>query len=127
MTFASLPALGNAAAPEVARRAESLGYTSFWVAETTGAEAFSTLAIAGEAAPSLDLGTGVLALQLRTPMLAAMGAATLQAAHPEVDIILGVGISSPVVTERWHGAPYGSRPLAQVREYVTLVKELLGG
>ena len=127
VTFASLPALGNAAAPEVARRAESLGYTSFWVAETTGAEAFSTLAIAGEAAPSLDLGTGVLALQLRTPMLAAMGAATLQAAHPENDIVLGVGISSPVVTERWHGAEYGDRPLAQVREYVTLVKELLQG
>lgn len=127
VTFASLPALGAAAAPEVARRAESLGYTSFWVAETTGTEAFSTLAIAGEAAPSLDLGTGVLALQLRTPMLAAMGAATLQAAHPDADILLGIGISSPVVTSKWHGAPYGDRPLAQVREYVTLVKELLGG
>ena len=127
MTFASLPALGTAAAPEVARRAESLGYSSFWVAETTGAEAFSTLALAGEAAPSLDLGTGVLALQLRTPMLAAMGAATLQAAHPENDVILGVGISSPVVTQKWHGAEYGDRPLAQVREYVTLVKELLQG
>jgi probable F420-dependent oxidoreductase len=127
VTFASLPALGAAAAPEVARRAESLGYTSFWVAETTGTEAFSTLAIAGEAAPSLDLGTGVLALQLRTPMLAAMGAATLQAAHPDADVLFGVGISSPVVTSKWHGAPYGTRPLAQVREYVTLVKELLGG
>jgi probable F420-dependent oxidoreductase len=127
VTFASLPALGTAAAPEVARRAESLGYTSFWVAETTGAEAFASLAIAGEAAPSLDLGTGVLALQLRTPMLAAMGAATLQAAHPDADILLGVGISSPVVTTRWHSAPYGDRPLARVREYVTLVKELLGG
>lgn len=127
MTFASLPALGTAAAPEVARRAESLGYTSFWVAETTGAEAFSSLALAGEAAPSLDLGTGVLALQLRTPMLAAMGAATLQAAHPENDVLLGIGISSPVVTQKWHGAEYGTKPLAQVREYVTLVKELLQG
>lgn len=127
VTFASLPALGTAAAPEVARRAESLGYTSFWVAETTGPEAFSTLALAGEAAPSLDLGTGVLALQLRTPMLAAMGAATLQAAHPDNDVILGVGISSPVVTQKWHGAEYGTKPLAQVREYVTLVKELLQG
>ena len=77
--------------------------------------------------PSLDLGTGVLALQLRTPMLVAMAGATLQALHPERDILLGVGISSPVVTQRWHGVPYGDRPLAQVREYVTLLRACLSG
>ena len=98
VTFASLPSLGITGAPEVARRAESLGYRSFWTAETTGPEAFSLLAAVGAAAPSLGLGTGVLALQLRTPMLVAMAGATLQALHPERDIVLGVGISSPVVT-----------------------------
>ena len=51
-----------------------LGYHSFWTAETTGPEAFSLLAAAGAAAPVLGLGTGVLALQLRTPMVVAMGA-----------------------------------------------------
>ncbi|MBX3287277.1 MAG: LLM class flavin-dependent oxidoreductase, partial [Actinobacteria bacterium] len=85
------------------------------------------VAAAGAAAPGLDLGTGVLALQLRTPMLAAMGAATLQALHPDVDVLLGIGISSPVVTSRWHGTPYGEHPLAHVREYVTLVKACLTG
>jgi probable F420-dependent oxidoreductase len=127
VTYASLPSLGITGAPEVARRAESLGYSSFWVAETTGAEAFSHLALAGEAAPSLDLGTGVLALQLRDPMLTAMSGATLQAAHPENDIFLGVGISSPVVTGRWHGVPYGERPLARVREFVTVLRDCLSG
>ncbi|CAN5683373.1 LLM class F420-dependent oxidoreductase [soil metagenome] len=126
-TFASLMSLGPELALETAGQARHLGYRSFWTAETTGPEAFSLLAAAGAAAPGLDLGTGVLALQLRTPMVAAMGAATLQALHPDVDIILGVGISSPVVTQRWHGAPYGSHPLAQVREYVTLVKACLSG
>ena len=114
-------------APEVARRAESLGYTSFWVAETTGTEAFSHLALVGEAAPSLSLGTGVLALQLRTPMLTAMSGATLQVAHPESDIYIGVGIPSPVVTKRWHGVPYTDRPIAQVREFVTVLRECLTG
>ncbi len=52
----------------------------------------------------------MLALQLRTPMVAAMGAATLQALHPDADILLGIGISSPVVTSRWHGVAYGERP-----------------
>ncbi len=127
VTYASLPSLGIAGAPEVARRAEALGYSSFWVAETTGAEAFSHLALAGEAAPSLGLGTGVLALQLRDPMLTAMSGATLQAAHPDNDIHIGVGISSPVVTGRWHGVPYGERPLARVREFVTVLRQCLSG
>jgi probable F420-dependent oxidoreductase len=127
VTFASLQSLGVPAALDVARRAEDLGYRSFWTAETVGAEAFAVLAAAGQAAPGLDLGTGVIALQLRTPPIVAMAGATLQALHPDRDILLGVGISSPVVTQRWHGAPYGDRPLAQVREYVTLVQECLSG
>jgi probable F420-dependent oxidoreductase len=126
-TYASLMPLGPGLAVETARQAAALGYRSFWTAETTGPEAFSLLAAAGAAAPGLDLGTGVLALQLRTPMVAAMGAATLQALHPDADVVLGIGISSPVVTERWHGVDYGERPLARVREYVTLVKACLGG
>ncbi len=126
-TFASLMGLGPELALDTARRAEALGYRSFWTAETTGPEAFSLLGAAGSAAPSLDLGTGVLALQLRTPMVAAMAAATLQALHPDRDILLGVGVSSPVVTSKWHGVPYGARPLSQVREYLTLVRECLSG
>jgi probable F420-dependent oxidoreductase len=127
VTFASLMSLGPAAAPQIAARAKQLGYTSFWTAETTGPEAFSVLAAAGAAAPGIGLGTGVLALQLRTPMVVAMAGATLQALHPDADILLGVGISSPVVVGKWHGAPYGDRPVAQTREFVTLVKECLTG
>ena len=127
VTFASLTSLGTAAAPEIAAEAQRLGYTSFWAAETTGAEAFSLLAAAGAAAPGIGLGTGVVALQLRTPMVVAMAGATLQALHPDADILLGVGISSPVVVGRWHGATYGTRPVAQTREFVTLVKECLTG
>ena len=87
---------------------------------------FSVGGVAG-VAPSLDLGTGVLALQLRTPMVTAMAAATLQAMVPDRDVLLGIGISSPVVTQQWHGVPYGERPLDHVREYVALVRECLSG
>jgi probable F420-dependent oxidoreductase len=127
VTFASLMSLGVDTAIHTAQLAEEVGYTSYWTAETTGPEAFSLLAAVGAAAPSLGLGTGVLALQLRTPMVVAMAGATLQALHPERDIVLGVGISSPVVASRWHGVPYGDRPLAQTREYVTLLRECLTG
>jgi alkanesulfonate monooxygenase SsuD/methylene tetrahydromethanopterin reductase-like flavin-dependent oxidoreductase (luciferase family) len=60
-------------------------------------------------------------------MVVAMAGATLQALHPDRDIVLGIGISSPVVTERWHGVPYGDRPVARVREYVTLLRACLSG
>jgi probable F420-dependent oxidoreductase len=119
--------LGLDAGLSAAALAEELGYRSYWTAETVGPEAFSVLAAVGAAAPSLDLGTGVIALQLRTPALVAMAGATLQALHPDREILLGVGISSPVVTQRWHGAPYGDRPLARVREYVTLLRQCLSG
>ena len=101
ITFASLMGSGPSRALDVARTSAELGYGSFWTAETTGPEAFSLLGAAGAAAasirPGMGLGTGVLALQLRTPMVVAMAGATLQALHPESDILLGVGISSPVV------------------------------
>src|SRR3546814_12284544 len=121
-TFASLRGLGPQTAFDTAKLAEEVGYSSFWTAETTGPEAFSVLAAAGAAAPSLDLGTGVLALQLRTPMVVAMAGATLQALHPDREILLGVGISSPVVASRWPGQPYTDHPPSQVRQYIPLVK-----
>src|SRR5690606_64262 len=98
-----------------------------WTAETVGFEAFALLAAAGAAAPGLDLGTGVVALQLRTPMVAAMGAATLSALQPDIDVLLGVGISSPVVTEKWHGTPYGNNPISRTREYLELTRRCLTG
>ena len=127
VTFASLMGLGPQTAVETARLAEECGYRSYWTAETTGPEAFSVLAAAGAAAPSLGLGTGVLALQLRTPMVVALAGAPLQALHPERDLLLGIGLSSPVVATRWHGQPYTDQPLSQVREYVTLLRECLSG
>ncbi len=127
VTFASFQALGLPLGLEVARFARDGGYSSFWTAETTGPEAFATLGAVAAGVGGLDLGTGVLALQLRTPMLAAMGAATLQALAPDREVLLGVGISSPVVVGRWHGATYGERPVERVREYLELTRACLVG
>src|SRR3954452_9785469 len=126
VTFGPFQALGTPLGLEVARDAEALGYSSFWTAEVTGPEAFSVLG-AVAATTGLAVGTGVLALQLRTPPLLAMAGATLQQLAPERDVLLGVGISSPVVAGRWHGAGYGDRALAQVREFVELLRLCLAG
>jgi probable F420-dependent oxidoreductase len=127
LTFASLATLGPAAAPELARLAQDCGYRSFWTAETTGPEAFALLGSTAMAAPQLDLATGVVALQLRTPMVVAMAGATLQALYPDRDVLLGVGISAPVVVRHWHGVSYSDRPLAHTREYLTLLRACLSG
>jgi probable F420-dependent oxidoreductase len=128
VTFASFSALGTTAGLTAAGWAADRGYQSFWVAETVGTEAFATLAAVGAAHPGLGLGTGVLAAPLRTAPLTAMGAATLQDLHADADVLLGVGASSPAVVTRWHGATYGAdRPLARMREYLTLLRECLSG
>jgi probable F420-dependent oxidoreductase len=118
---------GPGAAVDLARRAERLGYDSFWVAEVSGIEAFSVLGAASLAAPGVGLGTGVLPMQVRTVPLLAMAAASLQALAPGRELLLGVGISSPVVAGDWHGAQYPARPLAQAREFLALLRECLSG
>ncbi len=127
LTFASFQAMGLDAGLAMAQLARDSGYSSYWTAETTGPEAFATLGAIGASVGGMDLGTGVLAIQLRTPMLAAMGAATLASIVGDHDVLLGVGISSPVVVGRWHGATYGPTPLSQMREYLTLTRSCLDG
>jgi 5,10-methylenetetrahydromethanopterin reductase len=118
---------GPAVALELARCADRLGYDSFWVAEVVGAEAFSVLGATAQVAPSIGLGTGVLPMQVRTPTLLAMAAASLQAMAPDREILIGLGVSSPVVVSDWHGAVYPARPLSYVREFLTVLRLCLSG
>ncbi|MFM8971690.1 MAG: LLM class flavin-dependent oxidoreductase [Actinomycetota bacterium] len=127
MSVAGLQTLDVSLSLDAARRAESLGYASVWVAEAHATAATAMLGALSQATPRLGLGSGVLALQLRTPPLHAMAAATLQQLAGDREVNLGVGISSPAVADQWHGAGYGDRPLAQVREFLTLLRECLSG
>ncbi len=118
---------GPAAVLDLAGRADRLGYGSLWVAEVTGIEAFSVLGAVSWAAPGLGLGTGVLPVQVRTPPLLAMAAACLQILAPGREVLIGVGVSSPVVAGDWHGAGYPARPLARMREFIAVLRECLSG
>src|SRR5882757_5987446 len=127
VSVAGLQTLGASLSLDVAREADELAYAAVWVAEANAAEGMSLLGAISQVAPHVGIGTGVLALQLRTPPLHAMAAATLQQLVGDRDVYLGVGISSPAVAGQWHGAGYTDRPIAQVREFVTLVRECLTG
>ena len=127
VSVAGMQTLGTGMSIDVAREADALGFSSVWVAEANAAEGMSLLGAISQAAPHIGIGTGVLALQLRTPPLHAMAAATLQQLAGDRDVFLGVGISSPAVAGQWHGAGYGDRPIAQTREFLTLLRECLSG
>lgn len=127
VSIAGLQTLGTDLSLAAAREADALGYSSLWVAEAAAAESMSLLGAISQVAPNIGLGTGVVALQLRTPPLTAMAAATLQQLAGDRDVFIGVGISSPAVAGQWHGAGYTDRPIAQTREFLTLLRECLSG
>ncbi|HKI75186.1 MAG TPA: LLM class flavin-dependent oxidoreductase, partial [Pseudomonadales bacterium] len=126
VTFGSLAALGPRAAVDIATLGAQLGYRSFWTVEANGSDAFSLLGGVAATVPNMDLGTGIIPLQIRSPALAAMSAATLQALAPERDIWLGVGVSAPAIL-RQHGFESSDRPIGLMREYVTVLRQCLSG
>ncbi|MBV1906412.1 MAG: LLM class flavin-dependent oxidoreductase [Pseudomonadales bacterium] len=126
ITFGSLGALGPGAVTTIAEQAQDLGYRSFWTVEATGTDAMTLLGAVSHAAPKLDLGTGIIPIQLRTPTLTAMSAATLQSLSPDVDIWLGVGVSAPGILSQ-HGQPVATKPIGMMREYVALLRECFAG
>ena len=95
VTFGSLAVLGTRSIIDIAASAQQLGYESMWTVEATGTDAFTLLGAVSAVTPTLSLGTGIIPIQLRSPPLTAMSAASLQALSPEVDIWLGLGVSAP--------------------------------
>ena len=126
VTFGSLAVLGPRAVMDIAQTAAAMNYRSLWTVEANGTDAFSLLGAVSAVAPKLDLATGIVPVQVRTPPLTAMSAATLQAMSPEADVWLGLGVSAPGIL-RQHGAPLPERPIAMMREYVALLRECLSG
>ncbi|MDG2112880.1 MAG: LLM class flavin-dependent oxidoreductase [Actinomycetota bacterium] len=126
VTYGSLGVLGPRSVMDIAQLAEAQGYSSFWTVEANGTDAFSLLGAVSAVAPGLDLATGIVPIQVRTPPLAAMTAATLQELSPARDMLLGIGVSAPGIL-RQHGEPAPDRPIAMMREYVTLLRECLSG
>ena len=88
VTFGSLGVLGPPAINDIGIKAQELGYRSIWTVEATGTDALTLLGSVSAVAPKLDLATGIIPIQLRTPPLTAMSAATLQALNPNVDAVL---------------------------------------
>src|SRR5581483_5537027 len=120
--------LGGPAVPqmmELARRAEELGYKSAWVAETRFTrDGIAPLAAIAAATRTIQVGTGIVNVYTRGPVVTAISFASLD----EISggrTLMGLGPGSPLVL-----APQGvafDKPLTRLREYVQVVEGLLAG
>jgi probable F420-dependent oxidoreductase len=110
---------------ELAREAEQLGYRSLWTAEVNGLDALTVLASYATVTSHVQLGTAVVAIQSRTPVMTAMSFASLHVLSGGRAIV-GLGVGSPIIAERWHGVPYPP-PVTAMRETVTILRQVLCG
>ena len=105
-----------------AKDAEDLGYTSLWIAEVSGPDALVSLGAVAVNTSKAELATGVIPIQIRTPGVLGMAFLTIHELSGG-RAIAGLGVSSPIIVERWHGASY-QKPVTAMRECVTIMRQL---
>jgi F420-dependent oxidoreductase-like protein len=106
-------------------RAEELGYESVFVTHIGGRDSITLLAAYAAHTSRVQLGTGVIPIYARTPANMAQSFATLD----EISggrTIAGLGVSHKPVVEHWYDQSI-DKPLAEMREYVAIVRAILRG
>jgi 5,10-methylenetetrahydromethanopterin reductase len=98
---------------------------SLWIPESWGREAFVMLGAIGAMTRRLKLGTSIVSMFSRSPATLAMAASTLDNITLNRTII-GIGASTPILAEDWHGIKF-IHPLDRMREYVTCFKIISSG
>lgn len=105
--------------------AEELGYESAYVTHIAGRESLTVVTAYATQTSRIRVGTGVVPIYTRTPATMAQTAATIDdLSHGR--LTLGLGTSHRPVVEGWHGQTI-DRPVAEMREYVTIVRAILRG
>src|SRR5205809_4952855 len=112
-------------AVERVRLAESLGYEACYVTHIAGRESLTVVTAYALATERIRVGTGVVPIYTRTPATMAQTAATIDALSG-ARLNLGLGVSHRPVVEGWHGQTI-DKPVAEMREYVTIVRTILRG
>ena len=98
---------------------------SLWIPESWGREAFVMLGAIGAMTRRIKIGTSIVSMFSRSPATLAMAASTLDNISLNRTII-GIGASTPVLAENWHGIKF-IHPLNRMREYVTCFKIISSG
>jgi alkanesulfonate monooxygenase SsuD/methylene tetrahydromethanopterin reductase-like flavin-dependent oxidoreductase (luciferase family) len=111
--FGVAAGLDPAVASPLAERCAELGYASLWSNDHPGANGLETLAIFAEAAPEIELGVAVIALDRQSP--AEIAAKIEELGLDRERLWIGVG------------AGFSERPLTRMREALPELREALPG
>jgi len=111
---------------EDGRTAESQGFTSFWMPQVPGyLDALTAVALLGRATGRIEIGTAVVPIQTRHPMIMAQQALTTQIACGG-RFTLGLGPSHHWIIGNQLGLPY-DRPAKLVRDYLDVLDAAFAG
>ena len=109
----------------VAREAEARGYHTAWTGEVSGYDAISVMTLIAGHTERIRVGSAVLPVQTRTPVVLGLSAASLNHFAPG-RVGLGLGLSSKTVVAGWHGLAF-SPSLQQIREAVRIIRLVAAG
>ena len=107
------------------RRFADAGLDHAFAVQIFGPDALTLLAAAGAQVPGIGLGTGVVPVYPRHPMMLAQQALTVQLATAN-RLILGIGLSHQVVVEGMWGMSF-EKPARYMKEYLAALMPLLHG
>jgi probable F420-dependent oxidoreductase len=119
------PELSPADIQSLASMAEELGYGEVWMTEGNGRDSLTQLTAIATATSRIGLGTGILPMFSRTPLITAMSAAGLSAVS-DGRFILGLGVGNRPSVEDAHGVAY-RQPMEHLRDMIRIVRDLLVG
>lgn len=106
--------------------AEAAGFSSFWFPQVPGyVDAMTAMALLGQATTTIELGTAVVPIQTRHPMIMAQQALTTAAAAGG-RFTLGIGPSHDWIIDGQLGIPY-DRPVRLIRDYLDVLLAAFGG
>jgi probable F420-dependent oxidoreductase len=109
-----------AAVPGLASRAEELGFSALWTAETRH-DPFLPLGLVAEHTQRMGFGTAVAVAFGRSPTVVAHTAWDL-ARQSDGRFILGLGTQVRAHVRRRLAMPWSGQPVAQIRDYVATVR-----
>ena len=107
------------------RRFQEAGFDHAFAVQIFGPDALTLLAAAGPQVPGIGLGTGVVPVYPRHPMMLAQQALTVQAATDN-RLLLGIGLSHQVMVEGVWGMSF-AKPGSYMREYLDSLMPMLRG
>jgi F420-dependent oxidoreductase-like protein len=107
------------------RTAADAGFDTVWSAQAFGWDALTCLALAGGQVTGVKVGTAVVPIPQRHPLVLASQALSVQAALGN-RLTLGVGAGIAMMVENMFGLQ-ADRPAARMREYLSVLLPLLRG